>query len=172
MPSYILQEQMLIYACWSVGLFFFRKTEFISKFDISIIWLIRVVGIVYFLEIPVILLSDWFSGNYVQYALVNRFTGPYWFPAVFSLLVYLSSTQSLWLVYFQKARYWRLSFGLLILTITFISNIILWLSGLQRDCVSPSWRISYQLPLLHIESIIVFGLITGSGYLILREKDN
>jgi hypothetical protein len=172
LPHYILQEQMFIYACWSIGIFFFRKTEFISILDISIIWLIRIVGIVYFLEVPVIVLSDWFSGDQVQYGFVNRFTGPYWFPAVFPLLVYLFSTQSLWFTYFRKAGYWRLTFGILILTTTFINDVIMWISGFQRDCVSPSWRITYQLPFLHIESFIIFGLVTGFGYLMLSEKNN
>lgn len=170
LPRYILQEQMFIYACWNIVIFFFRKTEFISILDISIIWLIRIVGVVYFLEFPVIVLSDWFTGDHVQYAFVNRFTGPYWFLAVFPLLVYLFSTQSLWLAYFQKARYWRLSFGLLILASTFINDIMLWISGFQRDAFASSWRIAYQLPFLHIESFIIFGLVTGFGYLMLREK--
>ncbi|CAH0163496.1 hypothetical protein SRABI27_00829 [Pedobacter sp. Bi27] len=52
LPRYILQEQMFIYACWSIVIFFFRKTEFISILDISIIWLIRIVGIVFFFAIP------------------------------------------------------------------------------------------------------------------------
>jgi hypothetical protein len=171
LPRYILQEQMFIYACWSIVILFFRKTEFISVLDVSIIWLIRIVGIVFFLQFPIIFCADWLSGDYVQYAFVNRFTGPYWFPAVFPLLVYLFSTQSLWFVYFKKARYWRLTFGLLILASAFINDIILWISSFPRGSVS-SWRIGYQLSFLHIESFIVFALITGFGYLMLREKNN
>jgi hypothetical protein len=86
--------------------------------------------------------------------------------------VYLFSTQGLWFTYFQKARYWRLTFGVLILTATFINDVIMWISGFQKDCVSPSWRITYQLPFLHIESFIIFGLVTGVGYLMLSEKNN
>ncbi|CAH0162934.1 MULTISPECIES: hypothetical protein [unclassified Pedobacter] len=172
LPRYILQEQMFIYACWSIVIFFFRKTEFISILDISIIWLIRIVGIVFFLQFPVIFCADWLSGDHVQYAFINRFTGPYWFPAVFPLFVYLFSTQSLWFIYFQKARYWRLIFGLLILASTFTNDIILWISGFQRDSFASSWRIAYQLSFLHIESFVVFAFITGFGYLMLREKNN
>lgn len=170
LPPYVLQEQILIYACWSIVIFFFRKTKFISILDIPIIWLIRIVGIVYFLQFPIIFCVDWLGGDYVQYDFVNRFTGPYWFTAVFPLLVYLFSTQSLWFVYFQKARYWRLTFGLLILTATFINDIIIWISSFQRDCFSSSWKIVYQLPFLHIESFIIFALVAGFGYLMLREK--
>lgn len=170
LPRYILQEQMFIYACWSIVIFFFRKNKFIGQFDRSVIWLIRVVGIIYFLQFPVIFCADWLSGDYVQYEFVNRFTGPYWFPAVFPLLVYLLSTQSLWFTYFQKSRYWRLAFGLLLLSSTFISDIMLWISGLQKDSVS-SWRMAYESSFLHINSLIVFVLITGFGYLLLRKKN-
>jgi hypothetical protein len=170
LPRYLLQEQMFIYACWSIVIFFFRKTEFINILDTSIIWLIRIVGVVYFLQFPVIFCADWLSGDYVQYEFVNRFTGPYWFPVVFPLLVYLFSTQSLWFIYFQKSRYWRLVFGLLILVSAFINDIILWISGFQKDSVS-SWRMLYESSFLHINSLIVFVLITGFGYLMLRKKN-
>jgi hypothetical protein len=125
-----------------------------------------------FLQFPVIFCADWLSGDYVQYAFINRFTGPYWFPAVLPLLVYLLSTQSLWFIYFQKSRYWRLAFGLLILAATFINDVIMWISGFQRDSFSSSWRMAYQLPVLHIESFIVFALITGFGCLMLKKKNN
>ncbi|MDQ0967528.1 hypothetical protein QFZ20_002931 [Flavobacterium sp. W4I14] len=172
LPRYILQEHMFIYACWSIVIVFIRKTEFISQYDRSVIWLIRVVGIMYFLQFPVIFCADWLSGDHVRYAFVNRFTGPYWFLAVFPLLVYLFSTQSLWFIYFRKARYWRLTFGLLILSATFINDIILWISGFQRDSFASSWGILYESSFLRVNSLIVFVLITGFGYLMLREKNN
>ncbi|MBB6235405.1 hypothetical protein HDC90_000002 [Pedobacter sp. AK013] len=167
-PRYILQEQIFIYACWSIVIFFLRKTEFISILDIPIIWLTRIVGIVYLLEVPVIVLSDWFSEDYIQYAFVNRFTGPYWFPAVFLLLVYWFSTQSLWFAYFQKARYWRLTFGLLVLLATFFSDIFTILNTWGYSF--SSWTMQYQAPFLHIQSIAAFCLITGAGYFIIRKK--
>ncbi|RBQ10082.1 hypothetical protein [Pedobacter miscanthi] len=56
LPYRILHELILIYACWSIGFFFFRKNEFIGKADMAVIWLIRVVGIAYFLQFLIVLI--------------------------------------------------------------------------------------------------------------------
>jgi len=45
MPPYLLQELILLYACWSIGIFFFAKTKSIGQLDMVNVWLIRVIGL-------------------------------------------------------------------------------------------------------------------------------
>jgi hypothetical protein len=170
LPYRILHELILIYACWSIGFFFFRKNEFICKADVAVTWLIRIVGIAYFLQFPLILILGWLSGSeYESYAFIGHNFSLFLFEILFFLLVYLFSTQSLWFVYFRKARFWRLAFGLLILTANLINELLLLFSGLGKDIILSSWAVSLQSSPLHIESVVVFCLVIGLGYFITRK---
>ena len=143
LPHHILHELILIYACWSIGIFFFRKTEWIIKADIAVTWLIRIVGIAYFLQFPIIFIPAWFSGSeYESYAFVGKGSELFLLRILFFLLVYLFSTQSLWFSYFRKTRLWRLTFGLLILIANLINEILLLFSGLERHEILSSWAVS------------------------------
>lgn len=166
MPCYLLQELILLYACWSIAIFFFTRTKFIDQLDMVIVWLIRIVGIVYLLQLPV----NMIYGDQDAYAWINRYTGPYCLTAVFPLLVYSSATQSLWWGYFRNAKYWRLTFGVLLLIATFFNVIVILLSSLSGTGVSGSWTMAYQSSFLHIQSMILFSFIAGIGYFIIREK--
>lgn len=171
-PPYLLHEQILIYACWSIGMLFLSKTKFINRLDVVIIWFVRIVGIVYFMEFPIMILADLFSNEYEQYVWINRYTGPYWFTAVMPLLVYALATQSLWWDYFRKAKYWRLILSVIILILAAADHIMVWLISFQRDEVASSWAMRYQTTFLHISSIIVFCCITGVGSFIVRARKN
>lgn len=166
MPPYLLQELILLYAYWSMGTFFFAKTQFIDQLDLVIIWLVRVVGIFYLLQLPVNIIF----GSQETYVWVNRYTGPYWFTAVFPLLVYLFATQGLWWGYFRKAKYWRLFFCFLILLLGLTDQIMVWMLSFQRDYIPAGWAMIYHTPFLHLESIIFFCIISAVGYFIIREK--
>ncbi|MGM9477377.1 hypothetical protein ACS5PU_13135 [Pedobacter sp. GSP4] len=168
--SNLLQEQMLIYACWSIGICFLVKTKFIGELDKVIVWLTRIVGIAYFLQFPVTVLIDWLSSNELRYAIINRYTGPYWFTAVLPMLIYLMATQGLWWGYFRKAKYWRLLFCLIILLLGLTDQIMVWMLSFQRDYIPSSWAMRYQAPFLHLESIIFFCVTIGIMYFIIREK--
>ncbi len=176
LPHHILHELILIYACWSIGIFFFRKTEWIIKADIAVTWLIRIVGIAYFLQLAIIIIPEllsgfWSGAEYVSYTFVNHGFGPLWLQILFFLLVYLFSTQSLWFSYFRKTRLWRLTFGLLILIANLINEILLLFSGLERHEILSSWAVSLQSSPLHLESVIVFCLVIGVGYFMARKKN-
>lgn len=166
MPCYLLQELILLYACWSIAIFFFTRTKFIGQLDMVIVWLIRIVGIVYLLQLPV----NMIYGDQDAYAWINRYTGPYWLTAVFPLLVYISATQSLWWGYFRNAKYWRLFFCLIILLLGLADQIMVWMLNFQRDYISSGRTMIYHTPFLHLESIIFFCIISGIGYFIIREK--
>jgi hypothetical protein len=172
LPYHILHELILIYACWSIVIFFFKKTEFFNKADVAVTWLIRIVGIAYFLQFPVIFITEWLSGTeYTSYVFLGYDFKLFWFKILFFLLIYLFSTQSLWFVYFRKARFWRLAFGLLIFTASLINEILLLFSGLEKDEIFSSWAVSLQPTPLHIESVVVFCLVIGLGYFITRKNN-
>jgi len=109
-------------------------------------------------------------GGQDAYAWINRYTGPYWYTGVFPVFVYLLATQSLWVARFRFSKYWRLAFGVLLVITTFFDKILVWFSGLQNSRDSVFRGMIYQSPLLHMQSIVIYSLIVGVGYCIMREK--
>ncbi|MBO9672977.1 MAG: hypothetical protein J7577_06010 [Sphingobacteriaceae bacterium] len=166
MPSYLLPELMLIYACWSIVIFFLSRTKFINQSDMVAVWLIRIVGIVYLLYF----LVEIIFGGQASLVWINRYAGPYWLAAVFPVLMCFLATQSLWMARFRFSKYWRLVFGLLLVIGTFFNDILVWFNDLQSNHHSSPWCMLYQSPFLHIQSIIVFSLVIGVGYFILNKK--
>ncbi len=149
-----------------LGYYLIKKGDFktnLLKWIIAANNLFLIFYIAYAVWYIIELYLSWMSGvEYEQYAIMNRFTGPYWFTYWYMIVNSILLPNLLW---FKRIRHsaWILPF---LFIPAFFELYVIIVISLNRDYLPSSWTMYHPFTIDIINLVIYIGLLIGMYYLI------
>jgi len=144
-----------------------RGSQLILNIDKLASIVFAIGGLLFFGQILFNLIGSYTSAidELEKYSLLNRMFGPYWFVYWLQPILYLISTQILWIKRVRLNRLLRFLIGLLML-ISF-EKLIIMITSLHRDYLPSLWITPVSIILINWTTYMgIFVLIVGCVYLI------